>query len=42
MEARTEGNTPWPEYTKARIPNTAGMDAQLAADVAAPGGKLPA
>ncbi len=42
MEARTDGKTPWPEYTNARMPSTAGMAAQLAADVAAPGGKLPA
>ena len=42
IDALTEGNTPWPEYTKARMPKTIGMDAQLAADVTAPGGKLPA
>ena len=36
------GNTPWPEYTNAMMPNTSGSAPQLAAAVAAPAGKLPA
>jgi hypothetical protein len=35
------GNTPWPEYTKAMMPNTSGSEAQLAATVTAPAAKLP-
>jgi hypothetical protein len=35
------GNTPWPEYTKAMMPNTSGSEAQLAAAVTAPAVKLP-
>ena len=36
MEARTEGNTPWPEYTNAMMPNTSGSVAQFPSEVAAP------
>lgn len=36
MEARTEGKTPCPEYTKAMMPNTSGRVAQFPNDVAAP------
>jgi hypothetical protein len=36
MDARTEGKTPWPEYTKAMMPNTSGSVAQFPATVAAP------
>jgi hypothetical protein len=42
MEARTEGNTPWPEYTNAIIPKTSGIVAQLPTDVTAPAGNPPA
>lgn len=41
MDARTDGNTPWPEYTNAMMPNTSGSVAQLPATVAAPGGYAP-
>ena len=42
MEARTDGNTPWPEYTNAMMPNTSGIVAQLPSEVAAPAGNPPA
>ena len=42
MDARTEGNTPWPLYTKAMMPNTSGSVAQLPVAVAAPGTYPPA